>query len=574
MKKNDGALNESLVINKNFFNLMENDLTCTICMCLLNDPLMCTGCETPFCRKCIENWKTKNDSCPSRCKPFLLKDISKTLKSLLDRVFLKCKNGCSVSLLEFPKHQDTCNPENKEIKCFNCDSKLINTTQIKMSENQFLNLQIQLDELSILNTENQKEIKKKSDKFKLYEDNIRGLEKKITLLEKSLEDSNNELQKKDDMIKKFNLEKHEIEERYKKDLQRKDEEIYCKLKEFEKSVNNHEISALIEKSISSKFQNNAFKNDDKIFQSLETFMSYQSRYFDDSVNCVTSISIQDQLIIAAGCGNNIFLFELPNEKKFISILKSHTKQVNCLISVTLNNKANLISGGSDNNIKIWDIVNETVIANLYGHFMPIRALSMIHIKNQVFLISGCDDESIKLWNPDIKKLVHNFLGHKGEVLCLVPMKILNQIYFVSGGADSTVRMWDPSQNILIKSLTGHEDKVFCLTSLLIDNKIIITSGSGDKTIKFWNMIKGISLFTLSGHTKAVRSLISIKLNDEMAVISGSNDESIQIWNINKKTNVQTLFEHKGEINFLHTMIISDQVNFISASSDKTIKVWK
>ena len=114
---NDEAneLNDSLVLNKTFYNQMDDQLSCSICMCLLNNPRMCTGCETPFCKKCIEDWKSKNNSCPNRCEPFMLKDISKALKNLLDKVFLKCKNGCSVSLLEFNKHQSNCKEVKKEV---------------------------------------------------------------------------------------------------------------------------------------------------------------------------------------------------------------------------------------------------------------------------------------------------------------------------------------------------------------------------------------------------------------------------------------------------------------------------
>ena len=66
---------------------------------------MCSSCETPFCKLCIERWKLLKNSCPSRCdSPLTLKPISRALKNLLDRVEIKCDKGCIVSLLHYKTH--------------------------------------------------------------------------------------------------------------------------------------------------------------------------------------------------------------------------------------------------------------------------------------------------------------------------------------------------------------------------------------------------------------------------------------------------------------------------------------
>jgi len=70
---------------------------------------MCSSCETPFCKLCIERWKLLKNSCPSRCdSPLTLKPISRALKNLLDRVEIKCDKGCIVSLLNYKTHLLSC----------------------------------------------------------------------------------------------------------------------------------------------------------------------------------------------------------------------------------------------------------------------------------------------------------------------------------------------------------------------------------------------------------------------------------------------------------------------------------
>ena len=56
-------IDESLVINKDYFNLMRDDLLCSICLGLLNNPVMCAMCETPYCKFCINCWVKKSKIC-------------------------------------------------------------------------------------------------------------------------------------------------------------------------------------------------------------------------------------------------------------------------------------------------------------------------------------------------------------------------------------------------------------------------------------------------------------------------------------------------------------------------------
>ena len=42
-------------------------VTCLICSDLLTEPRQCVKCENNFCKKCIEKWMERSNSCPMRC---------------------------------------------------------------------------------------------------------------------------------------------------------------------------------------------------------------------------------------------------------------------------------------------------------------------------------------------------------------------------------------------------------------------------------------------------------------------------------------------------------------------------
>ena len=109
---------ESSVINKEVleqFNSTEL-LTCSICLGLLNDPVMCESCQNSFCRNCIDSWLERNNTCPMKCKKISFIEVNRTLKTLLEMVLIQCACGTKVSLLKYPDHKVEC----MTITCFNC----------------------------------------------------------------------------------------------------------------------------------------------------------------------------------------------------------------------------------------------------------------------------------------------------------------------------------------------------------------------------------------------------------------------------------------------------------------------
>jgi len=56
-------IDEDLVVNKTLFETIKHEVTCQICYVLLNNPILCSKCETPYCSECINKWKIKDNTC-------------------------------------------------------------------------------------------------------------------------------------------------------------------------------------------------------------------------------------------------------------------------------------------------------------------------------------------------------------------------------------------------------------------------------------------------------------------------------------------------------------------------------
>lgn len=127
----NNGINEDTIVNKDYFNQINNQqiLTCCICDELLNDPLMCSKCQTSFCKHCINSWLSKSKICPMQCQNSQYVEVSKVLKSIMDGLIIKCELcGEQTTLFKYPKHSQTCSKP----KCFNCGSEVNNLNTLKI----------------------------------------------------------------------------------------------------------------------------------------------------------------------------------------------------------------------------------------------------------------------------------------------------------------------------------------------------------------------------------------------------------------------------------------------------------
>jgi len=100
-------INESQIINIDFFKAIENQAICPICSYIFTNPVVCKKCEGIICKECSD----KCVACPiSRCSPVLFDKVPLSFKNTLNTVLIKCEvNGCSVPLLDYISHKEICN---------------------------------------------------------------------------------------------------------------------------------------------------------------------------------------------------------------------------------------------------------------------------------------------------------------------------------------------------------------------------------------------------------------------------------------------------------------------------------
>ncbi|XP_066263401.1 E3 ubiquitin-protein ligase NRDP1-like isoform X1 [Branchiostoma lanceolatum] len=140
---------------------VDEELLCPICGGVLEEPVQAPQCEHAFCTACIQEWLSRQHTCPvdrQTITPSQLKPVPRILRNLLSRLYIKCDNanfGCSqvVKLDQLASHLDECehNPKRPvsceqgcglvipkdELKEHNCVRELrtvVSQQQVKLSE--------------------------------------------------------------------------------------------------------------------------------------------------------------------------------------------------------------------------------------------------------------------------------------------------------------------------------------------------------------------------------------------------------------------------------------------------------
>ncbi|KAJ8320414.1 hypothetical protein KUTeg_002001 [Tegillarca granosa] len=120
---------------------VDEELICPICSSVLEEPLQAPQCEHAFCGGCIQEWLTRQPTCPVDRNPITpnqLKPVPRILRNLLSRLQLTCDNaayGCTVICEHNPKKPVHCVngcglvvPKD-ELKDHNCVRELRNLVQ-------------------------------------------------------------------------------------------------------------------------------------------------------------------------------------------------------------------------------------------------------------------------------------------------------------------------------------------------------------------------------------------------------------------------------------------------------------
>jgi hypothetical protein len=137
----DHFIDTNSIINKDYFNSVKELLTCSICTGIILDAKQCQTCENPFCNKCITKWQLKSKSCPYKCSPLIIKDCTRAIRNLLDKLILICPYECDSIQYTYDqlfKHIRSC--KKVKCKCPTCGSivaegDMKDTELVKLKEN-------------------------------------------------------------------------------------------------------------------------------------------------------------------------------------------------------------------------------------------------------------------------------------------------------------------------------------------------------------------------------------------------------------------------------------------------------
>uniref|UniRef100_K1Q2Z3 E3 ubiquitin-protein ligase NRDP1 n=1 Tax=Magallana gigas TaxID=29159 RepID=K1Q2Z3_MAGGI len=107
---------------------VDEELVCPICSGVLEEPLQAPQCEHAFCGACIQEWLTRQPTCPVDRNPITpnqLKPVPRILRNLLSRLQIACDNatyGCTavVKLDMLSAHIQEC--EHNPKKPVHCES--------------------------------------------------------------------------------------------------------------------------------------------------------------------------------------------------------------------------------------------------------------------------------------------------------------------------------------------------------------------------------------------------------------------------------------------------------------------
>ena len=107
-------INDDTIIKNDVFKSFEELIYCPLCQCLMIEPVICFNCQNNYCKKCIESWKQKKDTCPNRCENPIFKNAIEKNR-LITKMKFKCIKGCGaeISFDDIKKHYSSNCLENK-----------------------------------------------------------------------------------------------------------------------------------------------------------------------------------------------------------------------------------------------------------------------------------------------------------------------------------------------------------------------------------------------------------------------------------------------------------------------------
>ena len=145
-----------------------DEFTCGICHDILVEPMFSDCCRQTYCKNCIEQWLTDNNSCPNDRSLLTTNELSEAPRmvyNVLGNIKMKCRfyeNGCDVivKLSKFEDHLKICQ-FNKCKKCGSNIDKEHNCLEVLKDENRRLRIENEkISKLLLIKDEKLRDISK------------------------------------------------------------------------------------------------------------------------------------------------------------------------------------------------------------------------------------------------------------------------------------------------------------------------------------------------------------------------------------------------------------------------------
>ncbi len=103
-------------VDYEFVGELQDELMCSICMKVLNEPQLVNCCEQRFCKNCLTKWMTKKKTCPHCRSDDFSHMLSKRQEDRISKLLVYCANkahGCESTLKvsEYQHHLSVDNPQ-------------------------------------------------------------------------------------------------------------------------------------------------------------------------------------------------------------------------------------------------------------------------------------------------------------------------------------------------------------------------------------------------------------------------------------------------------------------------------
>lgn len=115
----DISIDKEHISNKDVIQSMKDEISCSICIGVVIDPLTCSKCENNFCKVCINQWQKSNNKCPFRCSPLSFNPPTRLLKNMLSNLEIICPNDCGdiINYNKLKDHLMVCKVEKRQCPC-------------------------------------------------------------------------------------------------------------------------------------------------------------------------------------------------------------------------------------------------------------------------------------------------------------------------------------------------------------------------------------------------------------------------------------------------------------------------